>query len=466
MSSDPRLTCLIMLALSSVVGGVAICKPDPFARSIQIDPQFAYYRDRSPDSIASEVRANGFGAVRLIYVCESAIDPALVKAFHNAGLAVWLTTFGNGTYSTADFPPGWEKWKMKLMSSDTSPAAGFTYLCLNDPGYREWKKKRIVDALKRAPFDGVEMAEPFWPAYMGPENKSYGCLCEDCRDAFLKMYPDEKTIPDFSDESSPDYYKTNKELYEKWIDFRAKSVVAFHGYIYNTPGGVRDVHPRVKIATWGIADDVPNPVETLIEWEGIDGAMLAAAIRPDMYVIQTDWPDWTRPDLSPDYPLKYKPFVDAIHSTMPKLPVIMQADNGSWENCRRDWGWLRRCESAARKAGMVGVTAYEYHLALDIYEAEPAPVRTYAYDSTIRIAFNKRLDARTATDLANYTVDTGKVLSASCDGNLVFLKVEGRPTRVSVRNISDDPARRFFKNHPPVTMKSERTVAVRWENDG
>ncbi|MDI6827435.1 MAG: hypothetical protein QME62_03010 [Armatimonadota bacterium] len=39
-------------------------KLDPFAKSIQIDPNFSYYKDRSPESIAAEIKANGFGAVR------------------------------------------------------------------------------------------------------------------------------------------------------------------------------------------------------------------------------------------------------------------------------------------------------------------------------------------------------------------------------------------------------------------
>jgi hypothetical protein len=460
MTFDLRLLACLVLAGLLCASGEAVSKLDPFARSIQLDRAFAYYQDRSVESIASEVKANGYGCVRLAVVCDSAADGELVQAFHKAGIAVWYTTFGNGTYSTADFPPGWEAWKMKLKDPKAS-AGGFQYICLNDPEYRVWKKKQVVATLKRIPFDGFEMAEPFWPAYKGPESPLYGCLCDNCRSAFLRMYPDTRNMPNFTDEKSLDYYKTNPDLYVKWVEFRAKSVASFHDDIINGPGGVRESFPKVKIATWGIADDVPNPVETIKEWEGIDGPLLVKTVHPDLHVIQTDWPDWMKPGLPAEYPLKYKPFVEAIRAVS-KVPIIMQADIGSSESCRRGSDWMRRCEAATRKAGMVGVFSYEYHLSLDMYEAPPLPISASGAGQTVTLTFNKRLDAAKAADPANYTARPGKVLSARVDGNLVKLQVQGRPSKVTVRNLADDPTRRFFKNHPAAIMQTEKAVSVRW----
>lgn len=451
----PKMVCLLSILVISAAYGTL----DPFARSIQVDSGFPYYQARSKESIASEIRINSFRCVRLIVTDDASPDAALVEACHKEGLAVWYTSFGNGKYGTAGLPEGWESWKMVLRGKKANEVAGgFTYFCLNNPRYRAWKKKQVVETLKRVPFDGFEMAEPFWPAYKGPESESYGCLCDSCRAAFLKTHPREKGIPEFSDEKHPDYYKTNLSLYQKWMDFRVSSVVSFHEEIIRA---VRKDCPKVKIAVWGIADDVPNPVETLREWEGTDGKALAGAIKPDQYVIQTDWPDWTNPSLSPDYPHKYKPFVTPVREASPKTRVIMQADIGSWENCRRDWTWFRKCERAAMEAGMTGITAYEYHLARDIYEAPLCPIEASGSSDTIKLIFNKRLDATGGTDLANYSLDAGSIRSAEVDGNIVKLTVDGKPEKVTIRNLTDDPNRRFFKGEP-VVMKTAISLKVNW----
>lgn len=448
----------ILLALLTI-SACAAARRDPLGRSIHLDPGFAYYQDRSKESIASEVRVNGFRAVRLMVTNDSAPDAALVDACREDGLAVWYTTIGNGKYGTAGLPSGWESWKMVLRHRKPDEVAGgFTYFCLNNPEYRAWKQRQVVETLKRVPFDGFEMAEPFWPAYKGPESESYGCLCNACRTAFLKMYPDERAIPEFDDTRSVRYYRKNPRLYRKWMEFRVQSVVSFHEEII---GAVRKNCPKVKIGVWGIADDVPDPVETLREWEGIDGEALAVAIRPDMYVIQTDWPDWSNPRLPADYPLKYGPFVAPVKSASPRTAIIMQSDIGSWENCRRGWDWYGKCERAAVRAGMNGITGYEYHLASDIYDAPLKAMEASGRGNTVCIVFNKRLDPSAACRTGNYTADRGAVVSAETDGNIVRLQVDGRPGRITVRNVADDPARRFFKNYPAV-IADEQTAAVSW----
>ena len=72
--------------------------------------------------------------------------------------------------------------------------------------------------------------------------------------------------------------------------------------------------------------------------------------------------------------------------------------------------------------------------------------------NTITVVFNKRLDAASAVELTNYTVQPGNLVSAKVDGNLVKLDVTGRATAVTVRNLADDSARRLFKNHSAAMM--------------
>lgn len=72
--------------------------------------------------------------------------------------------------------------------------------------------------------------------------------------------------------------------------------------------------------------------------------------------------------------------------------------------------------------------------------------------NTITVVFNKRLDAASAVELTNYTVQPGNSVKVKVDGNLVKLKDTGRATAVTVRNFVDDSARRLFKNHSAVMM--------------
>ncbi|MCX8090981.1 MAG: N-acyl-D-glucosamine 2-epimerase [Verrucomicrobiae bacterium] len=435
---------------------------EPWHDSIQVDPSFPYYRDRSTHSVAAELRANGYRTLRYLVTSEQHINTALVAACRQIGLRVCYGTFGNGSYATRDLPAGWEAWRMRLRDP-FARAPDYTYLCMNHPEYRRWKKAQIVQTLQRITFDGLEIVECFWPAFRGPESPLYGCLCAHCVAAFRREFPDEPGVPNFDDPAHPSHFKTNRALYARWQEFRARSVASFLDEIINGPGGVRRRFPKLPVAIWGIAADVPAPVITLRAWEGIDGALLVSTVRPDLYVLQTDWPDWMKPDLPPDYPLRYKPFVEAIRATGSRVPIQLQTDIGSAENCRRGRAWLRACELAARRAGMnAGVTAYEYHLSRDIYESPPRPVTANARSSVITLVFNKRLDAVRAADPAHYRPSSGEVLSAKVDGNLVELTVSGRPDSITVSGLADDPTRRLFKNHPPATMPKPIKLAVRW----
>jgi len=431
------------------------------AKSIQVDTGFPYYRDRSPESVAAELKANGYGWVRYIVTPDTAADAKFVNAWHKAGLTVSYTVLGNGVYGTNHLPKGWESWKMRFKDPKVSPQ-GYTYLCLNNPECRRWKKAAIIATLGSISFDGFEIMESYWPAYEGPPSQFYGCLCGHCRDAFRRMFPANSAIPEFVDTNNPDYYQTNPKLYQDWIEFRARSAALFLDDLINGPGRVREKFPELKVGVWGIADDIRDAVAKIKEWEGLDGALVVSTVRPDFYVIQTDWPDWTKPDLKPDYVLGYKPFADVIRAAGSKIPIQVQADIGSNEKCRRGSDWMQRCEAAARKVGFSGVTAYEYHLSLDIYKVPPKPVSAAGASNTVTIIFNKRINATNAVHLANYKPDSGKVISAKVDGNLVKLQVTGRPTTLNVRNLADDPTRRLFKNHPQAVMPKPVSLRVGW----
>lgn len=83
--------------------------------SIQVSPGFAYYENRSKESLADEIALAGYKTVHYFVTNENSVDKELVKAFQNRNIAVWAMVLGNGTYSTKSFPDGWEDWKVKFI---------------------------------------------------------------------------------------------------------------------------------------------------------------------------------------------------------------------------------------------------------------------------------------------------------------------------------------------------------------
>ncbi len=446
-----RFTFLLLLIPCAAIGA---------PRSVTVDAQFPYYRDRSPESIVEEIKVNDYGDVRLACTSESGIDGALVKAFKEGGVRVWMLTFANGTYSTADLPKGWEEWRMKLRRP--SQPDGFIYLCPNNPAYREWKKKQVVGALTKHAFYGVDLAEAFLPAYNGPDSDLYGCLCSHCAAAFKKMQPGVPGIPSFEDPNSPRYWKTDKTLYEKWVGFRVATVVEFLDDLVNGKGGIREKCPDVKVCTWSLGLDVPDQLAKLREWEALDAAAIVRRVKPDVHMIQTDWPDWIREDLRPTYPLKYKPVADSVREASPKTVLMMQMDIGSQKQMRRGREWISEAEEAAKKIGCESTTLYEYHIGDYIYTEPPKVMSATLDGGVIKLVFQKRLDSTQASNISNYALSSGRVDFAKVDGNVVLLSVSGVEdgATVTVSGLSDDESRRLFHDKPVCMMSEPQQVIV------
>lgn len=450
---DKLIVAALLIACASAVTA---------ARSVTVSPGFAYYQDRSPESIAEEIKAAGYDDVRLVCTDNGKVSDDLLKALHDAGIHVWCLTFVNGVYPPADLPKGWESWQMKRRKPGNPD--GFVAFCLNNSAYRKWKKKSLVAMLKSHAFYGVDLAEPFLPAYPGPTSELYGCLCDHCAAAFAEMCPGVGGLPDFEDPKSPRYYKTDRALYEKWVGFRVASVVGFLDDLVNGKDGIRENCPNIKVATWSLGLDVPDSLARLREWEAIDGAAIVKRVRPDVHVIQTDWPDWMKPDLSPRYPLKYKPIADSIREAAPKVELVLQTDIGSKPANRRGKAWIEDVEKTAREIGCVMTTHYEYSLGDYIYNDPPAVVRVEPESGGFKLVFNKRLDSISAANIGNYALSTGHVDYAKVDGNIVYLTVSGADGKpeITISGLSDDEARRFHHDKPACTM-TETVVRVNAE---
>lgn len=436
--------------------------PPLFGRTVQVDSGFPYYQDRSPRSIASEIAANGYKTVRYVITADSNVNDALLSEYRRAGIGVWYQTFCNGTYTAKDLPSGWEKWRMVLRRNlEGKPYPDdFIHLCLNDPGYRAWKKKQIAQTLKTHDFGGVDLVESHWPEYPGVESPAYGCFCEDCLAAFRKMFPEESALPYILHADAPNSPQKNPALWAKWLRFRQASLTDFLNEMVNGAGGIRASAPQKKVCVWSLALSEKDGVQRMRADSGEDCADIARTVKPDLYGLQSHWPDWVRADLPPDYVKNYRPFVDEIRRVAPQMPILIQADAGSQKQNRRSLGWLAGFEKASREVGATSTTFYEYFIQKSLYTQAPRIVVVRPALGGIEAHFSKRLDATSAADATKYALNNGaRVLAARVDGSIVFQRAEGlRPNReysLTARNIADAADRRLFNDLPPAILENQ-----------
>lgn len=433
-----------------------------------VDAGFPYYQGRSVESIAEEIALRGYRAVHLVITSEKNVNRALIDAFHAQGIAVWGMVWAGGTYSTAGFPPEWPEWRQQLIT----PAApdGFIYLSPYHPGYRAWKKAALRELVQNYPIDGIELVEAFFPNWNGLQTGVYGDIGPYAQEAYRQRYGEEP--PNFTDPSHPRYYTKVPDVYQRWIQFRVDTVTEWLNDLVNGPGGIREARPGIPVATWTLATDWPNSMAKARVDVGEDLAAVITAVRPDLHFLQTNWPDWIKANLSPDYIRRYAPYLETLRAAAPDLPVGIQADIGSQPQNRRDWDWIRALERTAWEMGFSTSTLYEYHIGMYMYTEPPRIVRAVrpAAD-TVVLSFNKRIDWRSTRDVSQFTVLAAdgsgahpdvRVARALVDGNRLTLTLEGSaaalqgPLELHVRGVTDLPAVYLLKNYPALTMEPQQ----------
>lgn len=438
--------------------------------TIQIDPSFPYYQNRSVESIADELVLAGFKAVHYFVVNENNVNGPLIRALRDRGLPVWLLTLGNGTYSTDKYPAGWEGWKMGLNGS-LNGSAGFTFLSPFSKAFVQWKKESLVKLMTQYPFDGIELAESYFPEWDAIPKGTYGDVGPLAKKAFKEQYGQD--MPDFSDPNAVNYYKKQPEVYQKWVDFRVKAVNGFLNELINGKGGIREVRPDALVATWSLAiDEGPDSFQKLREDQGLDAASMISLVKPDVHFFQTHWPDWVKPEsqLPPDYMKNYKAFVDQVRQIHPNVPIGLQADIGSARQMIKSSGWVKQFNEKAKNYGYATWTSYEYHLGGYIYHDNPVPKKAVRNSKeSVTVSFNKRIDASSAAG-SHYTFTAnGKNLNVniskvSVDGNQLILESREFPKKVfeiNITGIKDTPGLWLYKNFPANEVPAKASVTVK-----
>ena len=424
-------------------------------RTTQIDTAFPYYHNRSNESIASELRVNGFDGVYYYTGMDTGLRSGLVGEMQRQKLGVGLMTLPSLVYwSEAQLaerlPAGWRDWLIEFTGRemDIYRFIGFVY-----PEYNRWYKKYLNGMLAGHGFDAFTFAEIMYPIYDGPEKNPpfYGDVSPGFQAAFKAATGNAK-FPNFTDPADPDYFKTNTGLYRQLVEYRVKTIDDFYDDIINGPGGARETAPGILFATWTLGINIPDGVAKLREWEGNDIVAMIRRVKPDLHFIQTHAPDWANPALPGDYPLAYKPFFDAVRTANPDVKIGMQADLGSLGPSRRDPAWQKLFYDACREAGVDTTTYYEFGLRWEIYSLPPRLCEIRRDGDTLSLVFDQRLGAESAKLMKGRELK-GKERScriAECrwDGNLLRLKLDTLPAvgevlTVPVGGVADDPAVRF-----------------------
>jgi hypothetical protein len=259
-------------------------------------------------------------------------------------------------------------------------------------------------------------------------------------------------------------------LWQKWLKFRQASATDYlHDYV-NGKGGLRETVPHAAVCVWSLA--LKNGLKQVREDNGEDPQDIARTVKPDLYGLQTHWPDWIKADLPPDYAKDYIPFIEQIRKADARLPILVQADTGSNRDNRRSWQWIRDFERACWKLGATSTTFYEYFVGLYMYTDPPRIAEVRRQDRQVLLVFTKRLDSASAGTPSHYELkEVGSekagttVVEAKVDGNMVMLTLKGaRPGRLyelNAKEISDAADRRLIGSQPPAILQRQ-TVRFRY----
>ncbi|WP_274365626.1 N-acyl-D-glucosamine 2-epimerase [Paenibacillus thermotolerans] len=440
--------------------------------SITLDPNYAYYKDRSMDSVAEEIELAGYHTVHYPVVNENFVNGEFIDALHDRGIAVWLMVFGNGSYSRENFPDDWPSWKMEQLDKENNGVGGFIYLSHFSKPYVQWKKSALAKVVAEYPFDGVEVLEPFFPEWDGINQGVYGDVGPLAQAAFKEATG--LDMPNFKDPGSPDYYKTNTDLYDKWVEFRVEAVNNFVDELINGEGGVRDAKKDILVASWTLAIDAgPDSFEKLREYQGMDAASMVTKVKPDIHFFQTHWPDWIKPEseLPASYINAYQPFIDKLREQHPDIPIGLQADNGSIESMRKSRAWMNALDKQAEEIGFSAWTIYEYSMGAYMYEEPPVPKRASRSEDgkTVTISFNKRIAALSAYPVENYRFKIDgepaeiAIDNVTVDGNRIRLHSDSFPEtafEIEISGIQDTPDRWLYSGFPANEVPPGSTITV------
>jgi hypothetical protein len=414
----------------------------------------AYYKNRTPESIASEIEANGFDSIFYMVLDPQNIDETLLGQLHQRNISVWASLLATNVYGAkGDLPSEGKPWEMQFVNQ---AGKQYTHISFVHEGYRRCMKDRLLEMFQSHSFDGFLFMETHFPVIDASNNPtaSFGDISPAFQEKF-RQDTGNSHFPEFTDPEDPNYYLNNPELFEDLVQYRIKTVNEFQDTIFNGTGGLRAHFPGLLLGTWSMALHRENGLDYLRTWEAQDAASMVELVKPDVHFFQTHWPDWIRPDLPPDYAKLYQPFIDSVRNVDPAIPLGLQTDIGSLNSMRRQPAWVRNFLEHSNKAGFDVTTYYEFILRWEVYQSAPVLHKTIQCGpDCLKLVFDQVVAPESAQKLlhkkiTDYGPEKGYTITGvNTDGNLVILSTD-RPVESQgllgfpVGGISDWPEVRF-----------------------
>ena len=429
------------------------------ASAAHIDPIFEYYKDRSPESIALELKVNNYNAVYYFATVPTACNKDLIETLQQENIPVVLITFPCWVWvKPAEMdkflPPNWRDWQMEFTGNKTEEHTfiGFVY-----PEYNQWYGEYVSKMLGDFGFDGFAMLETMYPNYNGLSYNppQMGDISQGFRKAF-EAETGYKELPEFVDSNSPLYYTKNPELTKAWEDFRVKTV---NDFMFDIMSKVRSEHPDIAIASWSLGISEPGGDKKIRFYNGMDTYSMVERIQPDIHIVQTHWPDWCNPDLKPDYIKAYKFYVDEAKRACPTVKVGTQSDFGSLPEMRRSIDWVKEHRAACDEV-LDNFLVYEFNIRDEVFSEAPVLKALMLNDDELLMVFDQRIADSAAATMTNRVLQAKNaeftVKSATVDGNLLRCKLDSKPAigtelTVPAGGIADVPQVRLkLSQHEPL----------------
>ena len=329
--------------------------------SIQIDPGGlnALY---TPEQLIADLKKADIKSVHLMVVGswngdtdDNLFRKEYLKVLKDNNIGVWLMLCGNSFYLQGSPSPLPESCRMECI---TSYYPGTFFCSFHSDVYVNWQVERVKRFINNYDLIGIGFAETYFPGWKAiDESGFYGDVSEAAREKFTKEYLklDRATLT-FAE------IRNNAQWFKKWQDYRVDAIINFNQKV---KAAIKTANPNVLFAAWGMGHRVGGTLEEIREGYGLDMVRIVQEVEPDIFYIQTSYPDWSNKNLTPQYIDGYAHVVDALQKANPNVFLGIQADiaSFSWsdpEAPKRNGNWWKTFMDYSLSVGYYTNTAYEY----------------------------------------------------------------------------------------------------------
>ena len=335
-----------------------------YGPTMSLDPGFDFYQKGDLPAILASMKARGITAVRIIDTgwMGGPQHRSLAGQVRAAGMAPVLCMFPPTHAGLYDMHP---QWRQKMLGGADGRYDWRSYLCPSRAEVRAVLAEEFAAAATAGPYDGIQIAEPWFEQWGGPEEKEgvpragYACVCEVCLANFRAASGGVDARGMLTRPDSPAYWRkpAGAAHYRLWQDMRVDAVTSMTREIAE---GARGAVPGIVVNLMVLSDARVEPGK-IREYHAIDIARLVKAARPDIVCIQDAWQDWLQKGLKPEFIRDYAArYAGPLRALQPGLFIMSHADIGSNAASKRPWPWIQRFAEETLSSGFNAPSFYEW----------------------------------------------------------------------------------------------------------